>query len=300
MEEQNSRPRRLYTKKARRRRKRMRLQAVAAGLCAAVLTLGVARIPAWLESRRLQNSKPSSGTQPVSVQPETPAGPQSSVPDTSPRMDFTELRRQNKDVVGWICLPGVGIDLPVMQAQDNQTYLRHGLDGEYDELGLPFADYECDLKNGQHTILYGHNMGPGRSERFSPLHNYWDPEFCREHPVIQLDTLYESCTYKIAAVFVLTSRPEDPDYFAFNEYVDFADEAQAQAYLDEVERRALYTVGELCPDERLLSLCTCTHEIADLRLVILARPLRAGEDETCGPIRENPDPVMPSRWPADW
>ena len=271
-----------------------------AGLCAAVLTLGVVRVPAWLESRRLQNSKPSFETQPVSAQPETPAGPQSSVPDTSPRMDFTELRRQNEDVVGWICLPGVGIDLPVMQAQDNQTYLRHGLDGEYDELGLPFADYECDLKNGQHTILYGHNMGPGRSERFSPLHNYWDPEFCREHPVIQLDTLYESCTYKIAAVFVLTSRPEDPDYFAFNEYVDFADEAQAQAYLDEVERRALYTVGELRPDERLLSLCTCTHEIADLRLVILARPLRAGEDETCGPIQENPDPVMPSRWPADW
>lgn len=42
------------------------------------------------------------------------------------------------------------------------------------------------------------------------------------------------------------SRSGDPDYFAFNEYVDFGDDAAEQAYLAEVSPGAFIPPGILC------------------------------------------------------
>lgn len=42
----------------------------------------------------------------------------------------------------------------------------------------------------------------------------------------------------------VSARTDDPDYFAYNSYTDFADDAAEQTYLDEVARRAFYTAGD--------------------------------------------------------
>ena len=77
------------------------------------------------------------------------------------------------------------------------------------------------------------------------------------------------------AVYAITTRESDGDVFHFNQYVNFADDAAEQEYLDEVAKRAFYTTGDYArADERLLTLCTCTYEMSDARLLIMARPLR--------------------------
>ena len=186
-----------------------------------------------------------------------------------------------------------------MQTTDNEFYLRHGLDKEYDNLGLPFVDYECDLKNSRNLIIYGHNMGVDDTDRFSSLQEYRDTSYYAKHPVIQLDTLYGSQTYKVIAVFAVTARTSDEDYFQFNKYVDFEDDAAEQEYLDAVQARAFYTTGDYArADEHLLTLCTCTYEMDDARLVVMARPLREGESTEADSVTVNPDPLMPARWPS--
>lgn len=271
--------------------------AFAVGMAMAALAACAMLLPGWLKEAALQSHRPA----PVQIAVPAVEGEPIPTPASTPlpRKDFTDLLARNPDVVGWIAIDGTPVDFPVVQGRDNDYYLRHDLDGNYDIEGIPYADYECDVEKGRHLILYGHNMGVGETARFSSLQNYRQPDYYTRHPVITVDTLWGSTLYKVTAVYLLTARPSDADYFAFNQYVDFADEAAQQRYLEEIAARALYTAGDFIhPDERLLSLCICTYEMEDARLVVMARPLRPGEDTGPDPVTENPSPRLPARWPA--
>ena len=69
-----------------------------------------------------------------------------------------ETRQENPDTVGWLWVPGAGVDLPVMQTpRDNEYYLRRGLSGEYDSRGCLFLDERCDaLGQTVNRLVYGH------------------------------------------------------------------------------------------------------------------------------------------------
>lgn len=272
--------------------------AVAVGLAAACLAAGAMMLPDWMQEQALRNRRPPAVVAAPSAEPQPVSAPEST-PTPLPLMDFTGLLARNPDVVGWITIDDTPVDYPVLQGRDNAFYLRHGLDKEYDNEGIPFADYECDVQNGRHLILYGHNMGEGKTQRFSSLQNYRDPDYYASHPVIRYHTPGESLLYKVVGVCALTARTEDPDYFAFNEYADFGDDNAEQAYLGEMSRRCFYTTGDFVrPDERLLTLCLCTYEMADARLLVMARPLRAGESPDADPVTINESPLLPVRWPA--
>ena len=262
------------------------------GLAAALLAAAaMVVLPGWVQRGSWQGPRPAGVVPPAAPA----AGEEESAPaPTPPPRDFTDLLARNPDVVGWIAIDGTPVDFPVTQTTDNTYYLSHDLDRQYDPEGIPFADYECDAGQGDHLIIYGHNMGKGQTARFSSLQNYRHPDYYTRHPVIQLDTPEGSALYKIAAVYALSARPEDGDYFDFNRHVEFADEADRQRYLDEVAARSFYTAGEPPrPGERLLSLCICTYEMEDARLIVMARPLRPGEDGGPDPVTENPSPACP-------
>ena len=216
------------------------------------------------------------------------------VPTTQALRDYSAFTGRVRDLVGYLQVPNTTIDDAVVQGTDNSYYLRRSVYGYYSYSGCYFVDYECDVKEGRHLIIYGHHM----SSRFVALAEYYDPDFYEEHPVIQLDTLYESSLYKVVAVYAVTARTEDADFFAFNTYVDFDTDEEEQEYLDEIEQRAFYTTGDYVQaDEKLLSLCTCTYQMEDARLVVMARPLREGESLEAGTVTVNPDPLVPERWP---
>lgn len=267
------------------------------GMAAAMMAAVAMLLPGWAQNRALQSQRPAV----IQAEPaptETGLG-STPAPTALPPRDFTDLLARNPDVVGWIAIDGTPVDFPVVQGRDNDYYLRHDLDKQYDLEGIPYADYECDVEKGDHLILYGHNMGVGQTARFSSLQNYRHPDYYTRHPVITLDTLWGSALYKVTAVYALSARPEDADYFDFNRYVAFADEADRQRYLDEVAARAFYTAGDYVrPGERLLSLCICTYEMEDARLIVMARPLRPGESTGPDAVTENPSPRLPARWPA--
>ena len=104
--------------------------------------------------------------------------------------------------------------------------------------------------------------------------------------------------YKIVAVFAVTARTSDPDYFAYNTYINFESDEEEQAYLDEVAQRAFYTTGDYVqPNEKLLSLSTCIYTMPDARIVVMARPLREGESTEADAVNLNSDPLLPARWP---
>lgn len=78
-------------------------------------------------------------------------------------IDFKSLKSVNDDVVGWIYVEAVpDINYPVVHGEDNETYLHHTYEKNYNFAGTIFVDYENKGDfNDCNTIVYGHNMKNG-------------------------------------------------------------------------------------------------------------------------------------------
>lgn len=183
-----------------RQRTKALLAAVISGAAFAGLVGGlIFWLPSYKEKKEMEAIKPqeTQTTAPPTDEPE--ATPDPAAEEAAQRAKYADLIARNPEFAGWIEIPGVDIDLPILQTTDNYFYLYHDLDRADDKRGMPFADYECDMKNGRHLIIYGHNMGVNNTDRFSNLQKYRDADYYTAHPYLKLDTLYKSEIYKIVA-----------------------------------------------------------------------------------------------------
>jgi len=209
-----------------------------------------------------------------------------------------KLYEINSDIVGWLNIGDGLLSTPVMQ-RDNEYYLTHDFYGEEDKHGQVFLDKgNSPQLTDDNTILYGHNITSDRS-MFNILTRYKDTEFAAEHPVIQLNTLYNRRQYAVAAVYIVSTRPEHGELFDYISYLKFSTRDAKQAYIAQIQKRSLIDTGvKMTADDRLLTLSTCTYEFADARLVVVARQLREGESaEDFGKqVVKRENPVMPQIW----
>ena len=80
--------------------------------------------------------------------------------DGIPSVDFDALAQINPDIVGWIYIPGTVVNYPVVQTDNNSTYLTRMFDGQNNGNGAIFMDMG-DAAPGvvdEQTTLYGHHM----------------------------------------------------------------------------------------------------------------------------------------------
>ena len=138
-------------------------------------------------------------------------------------IDFTSLKEINPDVVAWLHVPALDLSYPVMQGEDNEYYLTHTLEDEYNPLGSIFM--ECtnlpDFSHGN-TLIYGHNTADGTM--FGRLREFGqDPSLRENHPffyVYQADgtigkyRIYSYYSvYKEGDSFAWFTDPESYDYY---------------------------------------------------------------------------------------
>lgn len=72
---------------------------------------------------------------------------------------FEELRAINPDVCAWITLDGTKIDYPILQGEDNLTYINKDVYGNFALSGSIFLDSNCDRSfQEKYSLLYGHHM----------------------------------------------------------------------------------------------------------------------------------------------
>ena len=96
-----------------------------------------------------------------------------------------------KDLVAYLSIPNTDIDDAVVQASNNDYYLRRDKYGSYDYDGCYFADYECDMANlSQNTIVYGHNLRD-ESRLFGQLNRFRKLDFYKQTPVLTFDIKLE-------------------------------------------------------------------------------------------------------------
>lgn len=124
-------------------------------------------------------------------------------------VDFDRLRLANADIAGWLYSPGTAIDYPVVQGADNDFYLRHTYNGEYNQAGTLFLDCRSSPGFADATnFIYGHNMKNG--SMFHSLLEYRSQEYYETHPEMYLYT--PQGDYRLVLFSARTVREDDEVY----------------------------------------------------------------------------------------
>lgn len=188
-------------------------------------------------------------------------------PETLPiQVDFDALLRDNGDVVGWIYSEGTPINYPVVQAADNNYYLRRDLNGKYLVSGTVFLDYRCGLPGeNRNYVLFGHNMK--NATMFGTFVKYKESSYYEEHPVLYY--LTPDGEYRIELYAGLVVSTDEMIY-----KID-ASETEMKEFLAEARERSTFS-SEVDIDENdiIVTLSTCSYEFDGARYVLIGRLIR--------------------------
>ena len=185
--------------------------------------------------------------------------------------EYEALYNKNKRLIGWLEIDGTNIDYPVMQTTNNEYYLDHNYNQEYDKNGSLFLDAECDVvRRNTNLIIYGHHMKSGKM--FGDLNKYSSESYCKEHSIIRFDTIYEKGTYEVMYVFRSRIYNEDEVVFKYYQFFDASSEREFNSNMNEMAAIALYDTGVTASyGDELLTLSTCDYSETDGRFVVVAK-----------------------------
>lgn len=215
------------------------------------------------EYRRLAELAEQTTEAPISTEPEITAAPEpeTGTPYISP-INFEELTVINPDTVGWIRIPDTNIDYPIVQTDNNDTYLHTDFNGEESVYGSIYLDYESDSDlMGRNNILYGHHMKNG--SMFKDIVKYKEEQYFKDHQFFEIYT--PERTIKLKAVSCYYAKAD-----AKVRQTLFATEEEFQEFVKELLKPC--TFAEI-PDEpvtELYTLVTCSYEVDDARTFLYA------------------------------
>lgn len=210
-------------------------------------------------------------------------------------INWKELKKINKEIVGWIQIKDSKIDYPVLWHKGDdgnyQYYLDHDYKGDYDSFGSVFLDYRCtkgmDSKN---IVLHAHHMNDG--SMFAGLMEYGGTsgnlDYYKKHPTIVFDrepvtdsdgnVLTRDGVYKIISVFKTNTLSSHGDFFNYM-VGNFQNDKDFMNYVYNVRIRSMINCPvDINENDEILTLSTCSYEFTNFRTVVVARKVRLGED----------------------
>lgn len=176
-------------------------------------------------------------------------------------IDFSKLKVENQDIVGWIQFPSAAISYPVVQTTDNDFYLTHTFRKEENKVGAIFLDANnsSDLSHSN-TFIYGHNMKNGTM--FGLLGHYKKQEFYEDNPYF-----YYYVPGKIFKVQVFSFYPTD--IYSGSYQYGFSTPQEYESYLQTITNRSLFSTGYLpSTSQGIITLSTCINLQEEGRFVV--------------------------------
>lgn len=178
-------------------------------------------------------------------------------------LDLDVLRKTNPDVLGWISIPGTQLDYPLLQAEDNQYYLKRTWQGERNSAGAVFLECQSEKDFSDfNTIIYGHNMKNG--SMFGSLRQYRTQSHYEANPYIYIADDNGIRRYEIFAAF-------EAEVTGYPYRLDINTPEKKQAFLDySLERTVIEAEIVPVPEDFVITLSTCTGSGYDTRWVVQA------------------------------
>lgn len=217
------------------------------------------------------------------------------------QLKYAKLYGENRDFVGYLTAKNIGLNLPVVQTTNNDTYLNKNFYGKSTKYGCPFVSYKNRITYDSldlNTVIYGHHMNNGTI--FGALDQYKTIAGYKKAPVISFNTLYNDYEWKVFAVIITNGNSTgDNNYLFPYDFTTLSSQAKFSSYLSELAQRSLYDTGvDVLPTDKILTLSTCSHEFDDARLVVVARLVRPGESTSVDTSRvvANSSPRYPQAY----
>ena len=191
-------------------------------------------------------------------------------PDMTPI--YQGMKRDNPDFAGYLKIDGIGIEYPVMYSpEDPERYLTRDFALEKSVQGLPFIDARCKIDPvSDNLIIYGHNMKDGSI--FGNLDSYQNKDFCREHSLIQFDTVDGPQTYKVLYAFYDRVYYDDEKDFRFYDFIDAGNKDDFASTMSILAAKSIYNMD--VPTEygdKFITLVTCSYQEDEGRFVVIAK-----------------------------
>lgn len=167
------------------------------------------------------------------------------------KIDFEKLKEINNQVVGWLKVNNTQIEYPVVQAEDNNYYLKRNLEKQYNVGGWIFADYKNKLDGtDKNIVIYGHNMKD--NSMFGSLENILNEEWYNndENYIIDFITESEEQKYKVFSVYKI----EKEDYYINTEFQN----NEFEEFVETLKNRSIKDFNvEISLEDSILTLSTC-------------------------------------------
>lgn len=180
-------------------------------------------------------------------------------------VDFNVLQKENPDIIAWIYCEDTPVNYPVVQADDNDYYLRRLLDGTWNVAGTLFMDYRnADDFSDWHTVIYGHNMK--NDSMFGTLPEYRSQEYYEQHPVWYLLTPTQNYKIELCAGYVT---PSDSEVYDLENSKEKRDRILETA----LEQSCFQANVSVSDEDKLITLSTCSYEFENARFVLTGRLL---------------------------
>ena len=183
-------------------------------------------------------------------------------------IDLNEYQKLNNDTVAYLVVDGTNVSYPVVQTDNNEFYLNHDFNKNYNKAGSIFSDYRNNLNNlNKNTIIYGHRRLD--DSMFTSLKLLLDENWFKinEHHLIYLNTFNTKMIFQIFSVYTIPLEQEYlKTHFINNEFIDFILKMQNRSFFN-----FKTTVNS---EDQILTLSTCLDGLGINRIVIHAKLIK--------------------------
>ena len=161
-------------------------------------------------------------------------------------INWEELERINKDIIGWIKIEGTNINYPILKDNACLKYLKHSFNGKYNINGSIFTLNNEPFEEVE-TIVYGHNMKS--NVMFSELDQYMKKDFLKKHSTFKVYT--KTSNYKASIFSVYSTNVNDEENNTKN--LDF------NKRIDYYKKKSKFAIKDVSEIEKIIKLSTCSY-----------------------------------------
>ena len=177
---------------------------------------------------------------------------------------WNKLHEMNEDFVGWMAFDDEFVSEPLVQADDNDFYLRRNFNKQDDAEGTVFFGAENDIGADQNTMLYGHNVSYNQNAKLSPLAKLVNQEEFDQHNKFKI--YYEGyvAEYEITNVYYIDTATND-----FNYATNYFTEEMVEDYIRYADSLNLIKPNtQLTKSNRFLTIQTCKDTWSSVKIIL--------------------------------
>lgn len=181
---------------------------------------------------------------------------------------FRNVKSINSDVIGYLWFDTGLIREPIVQAKDNDYYLRRNIYKQYHTRGTVFMNYVNKLDDDNLTI-YGHNNRNNYTVKFAPLNDvYLSDEVYKRNALFSIYFENEVRDYVICYAYI------NNDFAKLNHQTRNFDNDQFDEFVRLTKQiNKLDSITDIEYGDKLVTLQTCYRGNRHQRLIIVAKEI---------------------------